>query len=146
VRTLQSNTVVVEVETITFHEIVCDLPTGLDVVFDDTDAFIVESEPHDPVARMLKHEQTLRADRALKDGIISVSNGKSDRKVLARLRSTTQGWVVCDVPPHYLIGFDGGRQYLMKKDITEPPPQKWPVTGLLTVEAALASGIIEART
>lgn len=146
-RTLRGNTVVVETETITDRNVLCDLPDGLIVVHEEDDAFLAEAEQQDRGTRVLREGGMLRADQALKEGLIFVSNGNSGcSTVVARLRTSTLDCVIRDVPEQYLIGIDAGQLYLIEKDSTELQPQKWPVVGLLTVPAALANGIIRART
>jgi hypothetical protein len=149
-RTLESNTIVLGRMTTTYQEVVCDLPAGMEVEFDGEDAFIRQQNRHDPA------ERKLRADRALKDGFIFVTNGKSDRTIVARLRIETLSYIICDVPRRYVVGCDAGELYLMKRNKKEPQPQKWPVAtldewpndpkGVLTAYTALAKGIIRVRT
>ncbi len=137
--TLKHNTIAVEVCRESYQEVICDLPSGMEAVYDNGDAYLVESAKRGP------NEEYLRADAALKVGLISFAEVINDRNLVVKLRTHTRSWVICDVPDRYLVGCDAGKLYLMEKNDNEVQPQKWPVIGLLTVNDALDRSLIQAR-
>ncbi len=148
-RNFTSNTVVVKVDKIEYREVACVVPDGLKLdigadryegwkflYLDDSSAQVLKSD--DP-------KMFLREDCALLQGAIKLAENPDDCNIRVRLPVTVESYVECDIPEGYIVGYIDGKTRIRRINVGEKHLDKWPVQASMTVQDALAKGILKSK-